>query len=385
VTDNRMPSDAAAHDADRPTPGPLRVVYDHRIFATQAYGGISRYFSDLIPRVAATPGVEACVFMGLHINRYGLDRDRARFAKFWGLRRPAIPKTHAAAVAASDWLFARVVPRWRPRVYHATHYSRLAPRRLGPGVARVVTVHDFIVERFYNEPGVIRETIRGVDGLICVSEHTRRDLIEVLGQPAAKVRVVHHGNSLSGVTPGARPGGVDGPYLLFVGARHAYKNFGVLLRAYAASPRLRADCRVVCFGGGPLSGEEQSLAASLGVGHRVHVVPPGTDQALAGAYAHAAALVYPSTYEGFGLPLLEAMSQGCPVVASRATCLPEVGGDAALYFDPADPDDLRGQIESVVYDDALAADLRRRGRARDAQFSWERCARETVDFYRTLT
>jgi glycosyltransferase involved in cell wall biosynthesis len=360
--------------------GRLPVAYDHTIFTMQTHGGISRYFAELIPRVARAHGIDVCLYMGLYINRYGLEGQRRAFRAFGGFRRPNLRKTHQLALRISDRLFARFARKWEPRVYHATYYTELAPRL---SACRVITVHDFIYERL-DRPvdSVLKRVAKRPDGLICVSAHTKRDLLEIVGVPERKVRVIHHGNSLHGVRPGPRA--VEGPYILFVGTRYSYKNFVTLLRAYASSASVRRQFRLACFGGGPFTSAEMEEAARHGVADRLLYLGNGSDEALAGAYAHAAALVYPSQYEGFGLPLLEAMSQGCPVVSSNASSLPEVGGDAVAYFDPLEVDDLRSTLERVLSDGQFALALREAGRRREAMFNWDRCAAETAAFYQFL-
>jgi glycosyltransferase involved in cell wall biosynthesis len=369
--------------SEREASGALRVAYDHTIFNVQLHGGISRYFAELIPRVAAYDGVEACVHMGLYINQYGLERHRGLMYRMKGMRRPNWRRGNTAALRVGNWMFARFAAKCKPSIYHATFYTELAPRL---SAARVITVHDFIHERVLSVPSAsmpgLKSSILNAAGLICVSENTKRDLIEFLGVDESKIRVVYHGNSLQGVVGGPRP--VAEPYLLFVGGRYGYKGFFTLLKVFAASARLRSDFRLVAGGGGPLTPAELEQIESLGIADRIIQLPSLSDEALASVYAHAAAMVYPSLYEGFGLPLLEAMSQGCPVISSNTSCLPEVGGDAAVYFDPHNADELKQKLESVVYDTALCDALREKGRKRGGQFSWDRCARETLAFYQDL-
>jgi glycosyltransferase involved in cell wall biosynthesis len=362
---------------------PLRIAYDHWIFTNQAYGGISRYFAELIRRMALDRSTQVCTYMGPYINRYGLEDDRPSFWRFGGWRRPDLPKTHRLATAIGDWCFARFVKRCEPAVYHSTFHAALARRT---PMARVITVHDMNYVRAKIPPRVrdtIRDGIQRADGIICVSEFTKRDLLDFVNVPERKIRVIHHGNSLQRVPGGPRP--VEESYLLFVGPRHAYKNFDVLLRAYTQSPKVRRAFRLVCFGGKSFTPAELELASRLGVSDRVTHFSGRSDEALAAAYTHAAALVYPSLYEGFGMPLLEAMGRGCPVICSNASSLPEVGGDAAAYFDPASIDQLVAKLEAVLFDQALTNRLRAAGLARESHFSWEKCAALTLQFYRELT
>jgi glycosyltransferase involved in cell wall biosynthesis len=174
------------------------------------------------------------------------------------------------------------------------------------------------------------------------------------------------------------------PFLLHVGSRGGYKNFDALLRAYAASDWLKENFSIVAFGGGAFSVEEQALMRVLGVPAGRVMQVGGGDAALARLYRHAAALVYPSLYEGFGIPPLEAMSLDCPVLCSGRSSIPEVVGDAGEYFDPEDPEAMRVAIESVLESPSRRDELIAKGRARSAGFSWERCAGETHEIYRSM-
>jgi glycosyltransferase involved in cell wall biosynthesis len=361
-------------------PRALRVTYDHTIFTAQAHGGISRYFCEIIPRIAAKEGVSVSAYMGSFVTRYGLERHRGSFAHFAGRRRPDWPRTGGVASRLGNRRFPRFLAASAADVYHATHNTVLAPHAR---VARVLTVHDCIHERMMRRRDpVVQAAVEAAEGLICVSERTRADVMDVYGVPERKTRVVYHGDSLRDVAPGPPP--AAGPYILYVGARYVYKNFRGLLLAYGTSARLRDDFRLVCFGGGPLTPDEWHAVTAFGIESRVHVVPAGDDAALAGAYAHAAALVYPSLYEGFGMPLLEAMGQGCPVVCSKTSCLPEVAGGAAVLFDPQNTGELAAKLEATVYDSGERARLRAAGLARERTFTWERAAAETLDFYRAV-
>jgi glycosyltransferase involved in cell wall biosynthesis len=222
--------------------------------------------------------------------------------------------------------------------------------------------------------------VRRADRVICISESTRRDLLERVRIEPERVSVVH----LAGApVPKARPTRpvVDGPYVLHVGARRGYKNFEGLLRAVAGSAALRTAVRVVAFGGGPLSAGERTLIHDLALDEGSVLQISGDDAALDAAYAFAAAFVYPSRYEGFGIPPLEAMARDCPVVCGANSSLPEVVGDAAELCDADDPESIAAAIERVVSSAARADALRTLGRARNAQFTWERCARASYEVY----
>jgi glycosyltransferase involved in cell wall biosynthesis len=174
------------------------------------------------------------------------------------------------------------------------------------------------------------------------------------------------------------------PYLLYVGHRAGYKNFRLAVEAYAASPALREAFDFVTFGGFAMADAELEWIARLGLRADSVVRIAGSDLELARAYRHARMFVYPSRYEGFGIPPLEAMSSGCPVACSDNSSIPEVVGDAAVLFDAADGDSIRDAMERVGFDESLRARLIEAGHARVRQFSWDQCVAATMAVYRRM-
>jgi glycosyltransferase involved in cell wall biosynthesis len=233
-----------------------------------------------------------------------------------------------------------------------------------------------------------KDAVSRADHVICISENTRRDLVEMFGVAETKVSVVYLGyDELA--TSGKEPEAVAAvtsscPYLLYVGTRGGYKNFEGLLRAYASSGFLRDNFSLVTFGDGPFRGEENLLIKELGLSNGQVKQIGGEDNVLGHLYKGAAAFVYPSLYEGFGIPPLEAMSIGCPVICSNTSSLPEVVGNAGEYFDPGSIESIRTALETVLQSTTRRDDLIKMGHMRSASFSWARCADETLAIYRSL-
>jgi glycosyltransferase involved in cell wall biosynthesis len=229
--------------------------------------------------------------------------------------------------------------------------------------------------------------IKRADHVICISESTRRDLHAFVDIPAEKVSVVHLGfDTFVAPLPSDRAAkfGKVRPYLLFVGNRKGYKNFTGLLRAVSQSRQLQTEFDIIAFGGGVFTSEEQALCKSLGYGSRqVRQITAG-DAELGKLYRGAAALVYPSLYEGFGLPPLEAMAHGCPVVVSNSSSLPEVVGNAGEYFNPGSSEDMSMAIEKVVLSPETANQLIAKGFQRLPLFSWKSCAQATLNTYQAI-
>ena len=251
----------------------------------------------------------------------------------------------------------------------------------------VVTIHDLAFEAF---PGDFsRRTgwkyrtftpraARSAQRVICVSGHTAADVVRRYDVDEARVRVIPNAPSLP---VGDEPPPGDGPYLLAVGDLRPKKNLLRLVRAFRVLRRQGLEHRLVLAGVDSGEGEAVRAAAD---GEPVSLTGYLSDARLDALMRGADALVHPSLYEGFGLVLVEAMARGVPVVAARATALPETGGDAAEYFDPLDVEDMAAAIARVVGDRARHAELAARGRARAGRLSWAASAALTVAVYEEL-
>jgi len=284
------------------------------------------------------------------------------------------------------------LPVLRPEIVHEIYYYRKAGKP--PKGRTVVTVYDMIDEKFSDTAGrkdsfrrrrdrsIKVDSIRRADHVICISTSTRNDVIELLDVEPRKVSVTYLGCRVPNQVPGRRL--VAEPYILYVGNRGGYKNFATFFLAYSRSPRISKYCRLVCFGGGPFSDDERSMIDTSGLAGDSVLQLGGCDDVLANLYAHALALVYPSLYEGFGLPPLEAMAHGCPAICSNTSSLPEVVGDAAESFDPANVDAIAYAMERVLFSDARTASLREAGRKRAELFSWSACATKTRAIYEAI-
>jgi glycosyltransferase involved in cell wall biosynthesis len=366
----------------------MRVAFNYQVFGFQQYGGVSRYAYELSAELAKTMGQDIAVIAPLYVNRYLANAPK--YLKVIGMSVPRLPKTARIYESANSLLSWPALRCFRPDLVHETYYSA---RRIAPRASKVVlTVHDMIHEKFsdYFPAGDTTSKLKALslgwaDHVICISEQTRQDLIELLDINPAKTSVVHLGfTSTNLIRSGPKGETQTRPFLLYVGSRALYKNFERLLQAYAASPLLRNGFDLVCFGGGGFTAREYHLMLQFELPKECCVQVSGDDHRLADFYSSASAFIYPSLYEGFGIPPLEAMGFDCPVVCSNLGSIPEVVGDAAELFDPCDADSMQRAIERVVTDKVLQDSLVARGRKRIKNFSWERCARETLDVYERL-
>ena len=376
----------------------MKIAYDAQIFSAQHYGGISRYFCESASRIVKKPGAQVTITAPLHINAYlshlspsivsGFRAPRTdHFQKSNGVNYPRLA-LRGLSLLMGDLMLRTI----KPDIVHETYFF---PYRLGSTSARrVLTIHDMIHEKFAFSFPHADKTARykalaaeRADHVICVSESTRRDVQQILGLPSYKTSVIYHGFDLMKSVESSADIfslSVKSPFLLYVGNRGGYKNFSRLLEAYGTSKQLKNEYKLISFGGGAFNTVELKMMKALGVGDGKVMQIDGRDQLLSKFYEGASAFVFPSLYEGFGIPSLEAMAHACPVVCSNTSSIPEVVGDAGEYFDPADIESIRTAIERVVGSDSHRQMLVEKGRERLKAFSWDRCAAETLEIYKKL-
>jgi mannosyltransferase len=337
------------------------IVFDGIVFSLQRHGGVSSYFRALAARVLEQRS------------------DAQLWAYASGERLPEGPQVLRQS--------SRLLERYRDpahvpndAILHSSYY------RVSPDArANVVTVYDFMYERFADSLRRfihVRQKLAAMkraDAIICISEAARSDLREFYPRiPESKLHVV----PLAAGPQFSPIAGSDydsaSPYALFIGKRAGYKNFTSAVRGVAAVPGMK----LVCVGGGDLNGGESSLIASALPG-RFEFVGHVDDAELNRLYNGAHALVYASRFEGFGLPILEAMAAGCPVITTRAPAMVEVAANAACLLDHPDPDNITSALQQL-FDERERAAAVARGYERAAAFSWDATVSKTLAVYSTL-
>lgn len=361
----------------------ITVTYDYQIFCRQRFGGISRYIVELGAALSKSSDIAPRIFAPMHLNQYLRSYPFTKRAAFIGLENK-----FGRGLRPINDLLLKAANSVRPSdIIHQTYYSEFEPPK---GSAVVVTIHDMTHELFPKmwsrhdrTPEYKRRAVERARHVICVSHSTKRDLMKLYGVPETKITVTHLGFSKMSAAE-APPFSSEAPYILYVGSRGGYKNFDTFLAAFASSTFLKNNFNIIAFGGGALSSDEVGLLEQHRIPLRQIHMATGDDSALGAAYKNATMLVYPSLYEGFGLPPLEAMNMGCPVVASNAGPMPEVAGGAAVMVDPYDLRAVRHAMEMVADSADTRAALTQKGYARAKDFSWERCAQETAAVYRQV-
>lgn len=301
-------------------------------------------------------------------------------------RLPDLEVTHVAGHAAT-----RLLPVLSSaEVLHSSHFR--VPVR--PSQKCVTTVHDLTYERrLVDGRGAPinrwqrRVAVEHADAIVCISEHTRADLLDYYGAAVSddtSISVIHHGRTYDGPTGAPIPTEFEQflPYVLHVGNRSGYKNFRVLLEAFVDSALPDTGVSLVCTGA-LFDADERALIHELGAEPHIHALGKVTRSALGQLYENALGLAYPSAYEGFGLPPLDAMSLGCPVISTDNTSVPEIVGDAAVLVNPEDRDGFRGGLE-LLLDPVERQRLASAGLRRASTFDWSTAAAAYADLYRVV-
>ena len=368
----------------------MNVFFDHQAFSLHTYGGVSRYFSELISGINQTTNHHAHLPIlfsnNTHLKEIGFDVNN--FFQRYDFRRKK------RMIYELNRFYTLPALKNKPfDILHPTYFdSYFIPYQKKKPL--VVTFHDMIHEKFSQQYPILmldrgilerkRQLAHKADRIIAVSESTKRDIVDILAIEPEKIEVIYHGCSLQSAhqndTDEVSP--VTEPYLLFVGTRWIYKNFGGLLASIHAVLK-QHKLKLICAGGGTFTDEELTLIQSFGLADFVEHRQIN-DQSLKVLYRHAVAFVFPSLYEGFGLPILEAFQCNCPCIINDCSSLPEVAGDAALYVDFNGPDSLTDAVEQLLFNSSFRENLIEKGQHRLSQFSWQNTVDHTLKLYESL-
>ena len=372
----------------------MEVVVDGIIYNLQSTGGISRVFNEILPRMCS---MEDSLNFTLFTNGSPIqslpEHERIttctiprveRYLRPRSLWKPIIP-------SVNHFLRGLCIGKSDNKIWHSTYYTK---QKNFNGL-EVVTVHDMIHERYpsyfqgsKNEQFRQRKKkcIEESDAIICVSQATCDDVKQFYNIPSDKLHVIHlacsdvfkklQNDKKDSKTP------INKPFFLYVGTRRLYKNFKLFIESYSLWQKGK-DVDLVLVGP-VLSEEEKVLFSKLGVDKQVHCVGNVDDDDLCSFYNRAIALVYPSLYEGFGIPLLEAMACGCPVIASKIPTSLEIAGNCPFYFDPKEKEDLMNAFNQVLSTDAVASKVAQ-GLRQAKSFSWTKTAKETLNVYKKFS
>ncbi len=364
----------------------MNVIFDYSIFFHQKYGGISRYFlklHDELKKNNINPKIIAPINNNIFLKNHKLDY-------IYGIYLKDYPRFTRQILKNFNHLFLNLYSKIKkPDIIHKTFYEKNFNN--DKHIKKVITVYDLAHEIYYedyNKSSMNRpkkEALENVDRIICPSNKTKKDLIEFYKISSSKIEVIYMGtNEFFDNNNFQIVKSLTKPFILYVGDRKRYKNFLNLLNAFALSSKLRQDFCLVCCGGGQFSKEEIDKINEYKINQSQILQFDVNDDDLFHLYKNATTFVFPSKYEGLGMPPLEAMSLGCPVISSNHEAILEAVGDAACLFDPNEPEDIKYNIENVVYSNDRINDLKEKGLKRSKLFTWNECAKKTLNIYKEI-
>lgn len=361
-----------------------KLGYDCTAFSMQRYGGVTKYLTELISGINQTE-FSVKIKSLIYISKY-LKEISGNFP-LSGFYVDSDSRVVGRAIREINKLVAPL--SYGRECFDIVHETYYRSKPVIAGKYRVLTVHDMIHELFpadfsdaVRHSQMKKESVTRADHIICVSETTKKDLIEVFNVDRDRITVVYHGYRVPDTAIVNRISR-NKPYILYVGARRGYKNFDRFIEAYANSSFLKNNVEIIAFGGGAIKPIELAKIKGLAIQEKIHFLG-GSDQQLAELYKSAACFIYPSVYEGFGFPPLEAMSYGCPVVCSNGGSIKEIVGDCALYFDPLNLDEITSALERVFLESASVDFLKTKYPEVLNKYSWDKCVRKTELVYRKI-
>lgn len=366
----------------------MKIQYDHQIFTMQQYGGISRYFYELIKRFEGTEN--SCdVALLLSNNAYYNQEVDPKVSPFFPNSNSRI--TGKIFRTVNQQISSYVEKKGDFDVFHPTYYNDSFIEKIKKKPF-VVTFYDMIHEKFSGQFEGLkldakifdskRRLLEHSNRIIAISETTKRDIMDIYDVDSSKIDVVYLGNSLEHYTK-EQQRLVEQDYVLFVGNRFGYKNFERFVSSIA-DLLIDNSLKLVCAGGVDFTPDEQSMFQSLHIENIVEFKKITNDAELSNYYAHALFFVFPSLYEGFGIPVLESFACNCPALLSNGGSLKEIGGDAAEYFDPMDSHSIHDAVFNLIKDQTLRQNLKEKGAIRLNEFSWDKTFLNTLDVYKSV-
>ncbi len=350
----------------------MRIIYDYQVFRNKV-SGASRVICEIANILRRSDDVK--ILAPFSCNLY--------YKEIFGVYHPLL-STHyfkgrdRIVNYFSQKLVFDEFKKNNVDIFHPTmeslYYLNKVDVGIGGKTPLIITFHDMIPENYFvNNPRLSgRKTLSEISTrIVCVSNNTKKELLEYYDNiDPNKVSVVYHGISKPQTDYKAN---IWGEYLLYVGTRNDYKNFLFMVEAIAPLLLKYSDLKLICTGQS-FNKEELSLFSRLKVSKQVVNVGFVEDNVLYSLYKYAKTFIFPSLYEGFGIPILEAFVNECPACLANASCFPEIGGDAAIYFDPRDKDSLLDVVTKVLEDNELANQLRKKGTEKAKEFTWEKSA-----------
>ncbi len=366
----------------------MKILYDHQCFVMQQYGGISRYHYHLIKELNKLNNVKAELALKYSNNFYISNDKEVKVNEFF--LQKSFPLKRTILDYLNRLTSVPLIKKAEYDIFHPTYYNPYFLEHLNYKPF-VITAHDTIHEMFPEIANRIDKTLENKKHILSVanfiianSVNTKNDLMRIYNISSDKIFVVHLAASIDKTMAiNKEKFNLPEKYILYVGSRDFYKNFQKFFIAVEPLLKNNKDLFLISAGGEKFTKEELNLFESKKVKDKI-LFKEVDDITLATLYANALAFIFPSKYEGFGIPVLEAMNCDCPVITSNKSSLPEVGGDAAVYFDPDDIDDIRQKVEDVIINSDLRNELISKGKMQRNKFSLLNTALGTLKVYQNI-
>ena len=361
----------------------LKILYDHQIFTEQVYGGISRYFKYLMDGITQSKDITYKLGV-LRTNNYYI-KDESQPLKS-PIFNPLF-KTQEKLVKRNNSYCKYLVKKNDFSILHPTYFNPYLLDSLKKPL--IVTVHDMTYEalpQYFSSsdplPYYKRLLMKKADKIIAISETTKADILKYSDIKENKIEVILHGIDLRTTEDAIMPN-LPKQYILFVGARWSYKNFHLAAQAFKHMVHKHPNLKLILAGGGPLTyGDSEFLLRNNILNKTIQI--SANDAELNTLYKNAICLIFPSLYEGFGFPILEAFKNNCPVLLSDCSCFKEIAGDAALYFEHNSFESLTGQLGKIIESSTLREEMISSGKIKLSDYPIENCVSKTLNLYRSV-
>lgn len=363
-----------------------KIFFDHQKFSTQKFGGISRYFANIIDEIKKNS--EFDYLLGVVNSQNFYIKNEKQFLNN-PLANIFLKSEYGYRTFKTNELYCKFLLKQNNfDIFHPTYYDPYFIKNLKKPM--VTTIHDMTYERlpgyfWVQDPLTSQKRISAqrADKIIAISETTKRDLLTYLEVDESKVEVIYHGIDIDSELELEAVKNLPSEYLLFVGDRGGYKNFYLMLDAFASLSKKHPNLHLVLSGGGKLVGADVEIINRLKLNNKIHHYQVNDGQ-LNFLYKNALLFIYPSLYEGFGLPILEAFRAKCPILLSDTDCFHEIGEDAATFFNRNSLEDLISQIDNLITHKSLRDNLVEKGNKRLKHFPLEKSMKQTLKLYQSL-
>lgn len=369
----------------------MKILLDPQIFNQQTYGGISRYYSEVFSILSKKKDVKIILPIyksdNAYISKTQLLVENRLLNSLYSILSAVKISTRSLRKKKSDKLLDKFFEENSYDLFVPTYYNPYFLNKIN-GKPFVLTVYDMIHELmpqyFENDPYNVVEfksiLIKKASKIIAVSNNTKKDILKFYPQiDPDKIEVIYHGSSIK-IEPNVK---VDLPpnYILYVGSRADYKNFKFLVKAITPLLKANPNLKLLAAGGGKFDDDELKWIKSLCLENQI-VQKSFKENELGHFYQNAELFVFPSLYEGFGIPVLEAMASGCPIILTKHGSFPEIAGEAGIYFDSNSEEDLRDKIQMLLNDKKLRAKFAKKGLEQVKKYNWNDAAEKCLKVYK---